>query len=82
MLCLLFSSSTGEKWRSRRRLFTPAFHFRILEDFTSAINTQSMVLADILGKKSLDHNGVDIVPKVTLCTLDIVCGKAFDGFVP
>ncbi|KAM7303356.1 cytochrome P450 4c3 [Ixodes scapularis] len=66
-------TSTGNKWRSRRRLFTPAFHFRILEDFSSAINSHSMVLADILGKKSLDHNGVDVVPKVTLCTLDIVC---------
>lgn len=32
-----------------------------------------MVLADILGTKSLDHNGVDVVPKVTLCTLDIFC---------
>uniref|UniRef100_A0A131XVF7 Putative cytochrome p450 4w1 n=1 Tax=Ixodes ricinus TaxID=34613 RepID=A0A131XVF7_IXORI len=76
-------TSTGEKWRSRRRLFTPAFHFRILEDFTSAINTQSIVLADVLGKKSLDHNGVDVVPKVTLCTLDIVCetvmGKALNA---
>ncbi|CAN7945063.1 unnamed protein product, partial [Ixodes hexagonus] len=72
--------SSGEKWRSRRRLFTPAFHFRILEDFAPTINAHSMFLADILGKKSLEHNGVDVVPKVTLCTLDIVCetimGKA------
>lgn len=66
-------TGTGNKWKSRRRLFTPAFHFRILDDFTPSINTQSMILADILGKKSLEHNGVDVVPKVTLCTLDIVC---------
>ncbi|CAN7975174.1 unnamed protein product [Ixodes persulcatus] len=73
-ICLfVFSYSTGDKWRSRRRLFTPAFHFRILEDFSFAINSHSMVLADILGNKSFDHNGVDVVPKVTLCTLDIVC---------
>lgn len=76
-------TSHGDKWKSRRRLFTPAFHFRILEDFTSTINAQSIVLADILGKKSLDHNGVDVVPKVTLCTLDIVCetimGKALNS---
>ncbi|CAN8020266.1 unnamed protein product [Ixodes persulcatus] len=68
-----FLRSTGSKWRSRRRLFTPAFHFRILEDFMPTQNAQSMVLADILRKKSLEQNGVDVVPKVTLCTLDIAC---------
>ncbi|KAM7303354.1 cytochrome P450 4c3 [Ixodes scapularis] len=66
-------TSTGDKWRSRRRLFTPAFHFRILEDFTSTINNQSTILASVLGKTSLEQNGVDVVPKVTLCTLDIIC---------
>ncbi|KAM7305841.1 cytochrome P450 4c3, partial [Ixodes scapularis] len=66
-------TGTGNKWRTRRRLFTPAFHFRILDDFTPTINAQSMILADILGKMSLEHNGVDVVPRVTLCTLDIVC---------
>ncbi|CAN8020264.1 unnamed protein product, partial [Ixodes persulcatus] len=66
-------TGTGNKWRTRRRLFTPAFHFRILDDFTPTINVQSMILADFLGKMSLEHNGVDVVPRVTLCTLDIVC---------
>ncbi|XP_042148234.1 cytochrome P450 4c3-like [Ixodes scapularis] len=66
-------TGTGNKWRTRRRLFTPAFHFRILDDFTPTINAQSMILADILGKMSLEHHGVDVVPRVTLCTLDIVC---------
>ncbi|XP_042148239.1 cytochrome P450 4c3 [Ixodes scapularis] len=66
-------TSTGDKWRSRRRLFTPAFHFRILEDFTSTINNQSTILASVLGKTSLEQNGLDVVPKVTLCTLDIIC---------
>lgn len=66
-------TSTGTKWKTRRRMLTPAFHFRILEDFTSTINVQSMVLVDILGKESQRSNGFDVVPKVTMCTLDIVC---------
>ncbi|KAK8775565.1 hypothetical protein V5799_031089 [Amblyomma americanum] len=66
-------TSTGNKWRSRRRLFTPAFHFRILEDFLSTINIQSTILADKLGTMCRPGNHTDIVPLVTLCTLDIIC---------
>lgn len=66
-------TSTGNKWRSRRRMFTPAFHFRILEDFISTINTQSTILADKLGKMCSPGKRTDIVPLVTLCTLDIIC---------
>lgn len=66
-------TSAGNKWRARRRMFTPAFHFRILEDFSSTINTQSTVLADKLGKMCSPGKRTDIVPLVTLCTLDIIC---------
>lgn len=65
-------TSSGSKWRSRRKLLTPAFHFRILEDFLPAINDQSKVLVRKLGQ--LENDGsCDIVPLVTLCALDIIC---------
>lgn len=66
-------TSTGTKWKARRRMLTPAFHFRILEDFIATINSQSMILNEILGKESSSPNGVDVVPKLKMCTLDIVC---------
>lgn len=66
-------TGTGNKWRTRRRMFTPAFHFRILEDFISTINNQSTILADKLGKMCSPGKRTDIVPLVTLCTLDIIC---------
>ncbi|GBN31107.1 Cytochrome P450 4V2 [Araneus ventricosus] len=67
-------TSTGPKWRARRKLLTPSFHFRILEDFLPTFNDQSLVLVKKL--QSLQHKEyVDILPPVILCTLDIVCGK-------
>ncbi|KAL1473958.1 hypothetical protein MTO96_038337, partial [Rhipicephalus appendiculatus] len=66
-------TSSGDKWRSRRRLFTPAFHFTILEDFAETINAQSFILCNKLEKLSQSGANFDVVPKVTLCTLDIIC---------
>lgn len=64
-------TSTGSKWRTRRRILTPAFHFRILEDFLPVFNEQSLVLVKKL-QRLADQEWVDITPMVVLCTLDIV----------
>lgn len=66
-------TSVGEKWHTRRRLFTPAFHFRILDDFMSTINAQSFILAKKLGELSRANRKFDILPVVTMCTLDTIC---------
>ncbi|XP_077541889.1 cytochrome P450 4c3-like isoform X2 [Haemaphysalis longicornis] len=66
-------TSAGEKWRSRRRLFTPAFHFRIVDDFIDTINAQSFILATKLGKLSSNKQSFNVVPVVAMCTLDIIC---------
>eukprot|EP00092_Neocalanus_flemingeri_P041348 GFUD01045022.1.p1 GENE.GFUD01045022.1~~GFUD01045022.1.p1 ORF type:complete len:502 (-),score=108.75 GFUD01045022.1:66-1571(-) len=68
-------TSTGAKWHSRRKMLTPAFHFRILEDFLEVMNTQSDILCDILAP--LSGGAVfDIFPLVTHCALDIICETA------
>ncbi|KAK8783631.1 hypothetical protein V5799_010004, partial [Amblyomma americanum] len=66
-------TSTAEKWRSRRRLLTPSFHFRILEDFVPTINSESMILAAKLDRLSRENKTFDFVSLITLCTLDIIC---------
>ncbi|XP_074594313.1 cytochrome P450 4c3-like [Brevipalpus obovatus] len=40
----LISTSNPSKWRARRRLITPAFHFKILEDFVPCILEHSISL--------------------------------------
>ncbi|GBM97337.1 Cytochrome P450 4V2, partial [Araneus ventricosus] len=65
-------TSTGSKWRTRRKLLTPSFHFRILDDFVPTFNEQSLVLVRKL-RELRDADHVDIMPLVVLCTLDMVC---------
>ena len=68
-------TSTGAKWHARRKMLTPAFHFRILEDFLEVMNKQSAILCDIL--KQLSGGEVfDMFPLVTHCALDIICETA------
>nr|CBL51707.1 CYP4CU1 protein [Ummeliata insecticeps] len=65
-------TSTGTKWRNRRKLLTPCFHFRILEDFLPAFDDQSRILVPKIEQRRGDDH-VHVMPLVTLCTLDIVC---------
>ncbi|KAG8174929.1 hypothetical protein JTE90_006963 [Oedothorax gibbosus] len=65
-------TSTGTKWRNRRKLLTPCFHFRILEDFLPAFDEQSRILVSKIEQRRGDDH-VHVMPLVTLCTLDIVC---------
>ena len=44
----MYSRSSGEKWRSRRRLLTPAFHFKILQDFLVIMNEHSEIFVNKL----------------------------------
>jgi cytochrome P450 len=67
--------SDGEKWRSRRKLLTPTFHFKILAGFHNVFNEHAKVLVSQLDKVA-DGRETNIFNYVTLCTLDVICGKS------
>ncbi|XP_042884880.1 cytochrome P450 4C1-like, partial [Penaeus japonicus] len=63
--------SSGSKWHSRRKLLTPAFHFKILEDFLDVFNTQSTTMIKQLQEKA-DGKPFDMFSYITRCALDVI----------
>ncbi|KAF5897410.1 cytochrome P450 4V2-like, partial [Clarias magur] len=68
-------TSTGNKWRSRRKLLTPTFHFSILADFLEVMNEQAEVLVDNLETR-VGKGPFNCFNHITLCALDIICETA------
>ncbi|XP_069698222.1 cytochrome P450 4c3 [Periplaneta americana] len=69
-------TSSGTKWHSRRKIITPSFHFKILEDFIDVFLEQSVILVEKLSQEIGNDEGFNIFPYITHCTLDIVCETA------
>uniref|UniRef100_A0A8W7P1J3 Cytochrome P450 n=1 Tax=Anopheles coluzzii TaxID=1518534 RepID=A0A8W7P1J3_ANOCL len=67
--------STGAKWAQRRKIITPTFHFKILEDFLVIMNHQTDVLIEKL-KQNANSTDFDIYEHVTYCALDIISESA------
>lgn len=62
----------GEKWRWRRHLMTPAFHFEILSQFADIMHEQADALVDVLRAKSADGQPIDFFHYITKSALDII----------
>lgn len=66
-------TSSGSKWKQRRRILTPAYHFQILEQFVPIFSRVSDILINEF-KKETRKDAVDVYPYITLSTLDVICG--------
>lgn len=67
--------SVGRKWHSRRKIFTKAFHFTILEHFMDIMDKQSSVLVEKLQPFADGEQVVDMLKFVSLAALDIITGE-------
>lgn len=68
-------TSTGEKWKRRRRLLTPAFHFAILKSYFETMKEQVETLLEVVKDQGTDR-ALDVRELITNCTLDIICETA------
>ncbi|XP_055638015.1 cytochrome P450 4d1-like [Toxorhynchites rutilus septentrionalis] len=69
-------TSTGRKWHSRRKMITPTFHFKILEQFVEIFDRQGRTFVEQLNAKANSGESFDVFPMVTLCALDVICESA------
>ncbi|XP_074607201.1 cytochrome P450 4V2-like isoform X1 [Acropora palmata] len=65
-------TSDGAKWKTRRRLITPSFHFRILNHFIEVFEEQAVILISHLEKR-IDKGVFDIMPFISRCALEVIC---------
>lgn len=73
-------TSTGTKWKKHRRIITPTFHFKVLEDFVEVFNLTGEIFIDKL-RSEVGNTSFNIVPYLSLYTLDSICGKFKTIFV-
>ncbi|KAL3202618.1 hypothetical protein MRX96_042340 [Rhipicephalus microplus] len=64
-------TSAGPKWKSRRRMLTPAFHFKILEDFVAPMNKMARLTAARITDR-IKEPWIDVVPMAAACALDVL----------
>ncbi|XP_023316141.1 cytochrome P450 4C1-like [Trichogramma pretiosum] len=70
-------TSTGKKWRQRRKILTPAFHFSILHKYLEIANDQGVRFMNELKNESSDTIIVDdLMLFCSQYTLNIVCESA------
>lgn len=63
----------GAKWHFRRKLLTPAFHFKILEDFSTILINEGIIMAKTLSNTK-GPVVKDLLPFISKHTLNTICG--------
>ncbi|XP_065091254.1 cytochrome P450 4d1-like [Ochlerotatus camptorhynchus] len=68
--------SKRHKWHARRKAITPAFHFKVLEQFVDVFDRNATELVDVLGRHADSGETFDMFPYVLLYALDVICESA------
>ncbi|XP_050362897.1 cytochrome P450 4d2-like isoform X1 [Nymphalis io] len=75
-------TSTGHRWRTMRKFLTPAFHFKILQNFLPVFLKNEKILIKKL-QNYIDGKAFDVFPIIALTALDNVTesimGVSFDA---
>ncbi|XP_073846354.1 cytochrome P450 4e2-like [Musca autumnalis] len=69
-------NSNGSKWHKRRKMITPSFHFKILQDFHITMNSSAGKFVEKLRTASDGGQIFDFQKLVHNLTLDVMCETA------
>lgn len=71
-------TSHGNQWRRNRKMLTPTFHFKILEEFVPVMNKNGRILIQKLDQEAEQNDGVikDLRPFILRAALDVICETA------
>lgn len=64
--------SGGDKWHKDRKTLTPAFHFKIMDEFNPMINKHARILCDKI-RTTLNMEITNCVSTLSSCALDTIC---------
>lgn len=70
-------TSDGEKWKERRKLITPTFHFNMLKTYLNIFNNESKIMVKNIENFASNKEEVDVINYSKKLTLDIICGKVY-----
>lgn len=70
---IYFNCFVGEIWRKHRKILTPAFHMKVLEQFSDSFHKYGQLLIEKL--KETEGEPIDIHKFVNLYAMDTICGK-------
>lgn len=68
----LLTVSEKIKWQTRRKALTPAFHFKILDEFVQVFEKHANILLGVLNKH-VNEDAFDVCHYINLYTLDVIC---------
>ncbi|XP_075160560.1 cytochrome P450 4d8-like [Haematobia irritans] len=69
-------TSDDRKWHARRKIITPTFHYKILEEFVEIFHQQAEVFVQHLRSQADGKSAFDIYPYICSATLDIIAETA------
>lgn len=76
----LLTETDKTRYQKMRKLYTPTFHFKILEDFVATFDYHVMILCDILAKNHGDSQPFDFSVYTSPFLFDAVCETSFGVF--
>uniref|UniRef100_A0A0K0FCG7 Cytochrome P450 4V2 (inferred by orthology to a human protein) n=1 Tax=Strongyloides venezuelensis TaxID=75913 RepID=A0A0K0FCG7_STRVS len=69
-------TSDGDKWRGRRKMLTPTFHFSMLKKYFDSFNNESKVMVKHLEKFCDKDIEVEVYQYAKRAALDMICDTA------